>query len=317
MLNKKRTAGWARLRLLLALPLTGSMLCMSTMAFTKDYGYVDLLPEKSEFTTPIQDNPKVENIKKNDTLRLKKAKKTDQIKFPPPIVRPDKPLKIKKTPPPPVEPPPPHKTDQIKFPPPIVKPDKPSKGVKTPPPPVEPPPPHKKDQIKFPPPVVKPDKPSKGSEIPPPPVEPPPPHKKDVVRFPPPIVKPDKPIKGVKTPPPPVEPPKTASIKWKKGTPPAPVEPTKTLNIKLNEATPPPPVDPATKPINIKLKEGNPTSLKLNEQRKVVEGNLKKLTLAQMNTNEKIKGEIKKQISLEREKLLEQQLNEVGNKGKN
>jgi BlaR1 peptidase M56 len=46
MLNKKRTTGWARFRLLLALPLGGAMLCTSTMAFTKDYGYIDLLPEK-------------------------------------------------------------------------------------------------------------------------------------------------------------------------------------------------------------------------------------------------------------------------------
>jgi hypothetical protein len=72
MLNKKRTAGWARLRLLLTLPLTGAMLCTSTMAFTKDYGYVDLLPEKSEIAVPVQ---KITQVK-SDTLRLRKAKKT-------------------------------------------------------------------------------------------------------------------------------------------------------------------------------------------------------------------------------------------------
>ncbi|MEE1943669.1 M56 family metallopeptidase [Pedobacter sp. KR3-3] len=48
MLNKKRTTSWARLKLLLALPLGGAMLCTSTMAFTKDYGYVDLFPEKNK-----------------------------------------------------------------------------------------------------------------------------------------------------------------------------------------------------------------------------------------------------------------------------
>lgn len=88
MLNKKRTAGGARLRLLLALPLTGGMLCMSTMAFTKDYGYVDLLPEKSEFIIPIQDVPKVNKDKKGNTATAPAAKK-DQIKFPPPIVKRD------------------------------------------------------------------------------------------------------------------------------------------------------------------------------------------------------------------------------------
>ncbi|MFD0940857.1 M56 family metallopeptidase [Pedobacter boryungensis] len=71
MLNKKRTAGWARLRLLMALPLVGAMLCASTMAFTKDYGYVDLLPEKSKTVAPIQETPVV---------------KKDQVKFPPPVV---------------------------------------------------------------------------------------------------------------------------------------------------------------------------------------------------------------------------------------
>jgi hypothetical protein len=60
MLNKKRTANWARLRLLLALPLTGGMLCLSTMAFTKSYGYVDLLPEKSDATVAVlQEVPEI------------------------------------------------------------------------------------------------------------------------------------------------------------------------------------------------------------------------------------------------------------------
>ncbi|MFI5453596.1 M56 family metallopeptidase [Pedobacter sp. UC225_61] len=71
MLNKKRTAGRARLRLLIALPLVGAMLCASTMAFTKDYGYIDLLPEKSKSVAPIQETPAI---------------KKDQIKFPPPRV---------------------------------------------------------------------------------------------------------------------------------------------------------------------------------------------------------------------------------------
>ncbi len=163
MLNKKRTAGWARLRLLLTLPLTGAMLCTSTMAFTKDYGYVDLLPEKSEIAVPVQ---KITQVK-SDTLRLRKAKKQNQIKFPPPIVKADKPSKTSKTPPPPVEPPPPRE-DQVKFPPPIVKPEKPKKSSKTvPPPPIEPSSskPKAKSKIKFPPPIVKPDKAKPASKM--------------------------------------------------------------------------------------------------------------------------------------------------------
>lgn len=87
MLNKKRTAARARLRLLLVLPLVGAMLCTSTMAFTKDYGYVDLLPEKSKLA-PIQENPKVENIKKSNAPKVENIKKQqkDLIKFPPPKI---------------------------------------------------------------------------------------------------------------------------------------------------------------------------------------------------------------------------------------
>lgn len=47
MLNQKKSAHWARLKLLLVLPITAGILCISTMAFTKDYGFVDLLPENS------------------------------------------------------------------------------------------------------------------------------------------------------------------------------------------------------------------------------------------------------------------------------
>ncbi|TCC89338.1 M56 family metallopeptidase [Pedobacter frigiditerrae] len=85
MLNKKRTADWARLRLLLTLPLVGAMLCTSTMAFTKDYGYVDLLPEKSKTAETIpQEVPQVKEVKQ--TAPKVKTVKRDQVKFPPPIV---------------------------------------------------------------------------------------------------------------------------------------------------------------------------------------------------------------------------------------
>jgi hypothetical protein len=105
MLNKKKSASWARLKLLLALPITAGILCISTVAFTKDYGFVDLLPQK----TVLQDT--VKQIKR----------------FPPPIVKADNQTavsrsntlskKAKKLPPPIVKP------DQVKFPPPVVKPD--------------------------------------------------------------------------------------------------------------------------------------------------------------------------------------------------
>jgi hypothetical protein len=46
MLNKKRSAGRARLKILLAVPIVGGMLFASTVAFSKDYALIDLYPEK-------------------------------------------------------------------------------------------------------------------------------------------------------------------------------------------------------------------------------------------------------------------------------
>lgn len=51
MLNKQKTASRARLRLLLLLPLTGAMICVSTMGFKKSYGVIDLYPEKYDAYT--------------------------------------------------------------------------------------------------------------------------------------------------------------------------------------------------------------------------------------------------------------------------
>lgn len=161
MLNKKRTTNWARLRLLLALPLGGAMLCTSTMAFSKDYGYVDLFPEKNKAATiTIQEVPKAQEPKQEP-----KAKK-DQVKFPPPVVKVDKKKPAKPMAPPTAD------AKVVKFPPPIVKADKKPlapPAVEAPSPTVKKikfaPPKVKKDQVKFPPPVVKPDKKNDVEEV--------------------------------------------------------------------------------------------------------------------------------------------------------
>jgi beta-lactamase regulating signal transducer with metallopeptidase domain len=109
MLNKEKSAGRTRFRLLLALPIAGGMLCASTMAFTKDYAMIDLYPKQYESVKAAPQEP----VKTKSTKQApKKTVKRDQVKFPPPIV----------------------KKDKIKFPPPIVKPDK-----AVPPPPPAPP----------------------------------------------------------------------------------------------------------------------------------------------------------------------------------
>ncbi len=155
MLNKERSAGRARLKLLLALPIAGGMLCASTMAFTKDYAMIDLYPEKYESTQSVKQDTSKKKATELKTVRSKSGTKAKTVKFPPPIVTPD----------PPVAPRPKKQADNVKFPPPIVKPDAPAK--------------HKKAKsgktVKFPPPIVVPDKPLPP---PPPPVEP----KKDEVK---------------------------------------------------------------------------------------------------------------------------------------
>jgi len=44
MLHQKRSGNTARLKYLLALPLAGGLLCASTLAFAKDYGWIDIAP---------------------------------------------------------------------------------------------------------------------------------------------------------------------------------------------------------------------------------------------------------------------------------
>lgn len=113
MLNQKKSAKWARLRLLLVFPVVGGMLCTSTMAFTKDYGTVDLYPK----------NIIGLNIQLQDTVKKQKAKELVIITEP---IQKVKGLKIA-PPPPPVEPLP-----RIK------RAKKPIKSIAPPPPPVEP-----------------------------------------------------------------------------------------------------------------------------------------------------------------------------------
>lgn len=131
MLNQKKSAKWARLRLLLVLPVVGGMLCTSTMAFTKDYGVVDLFP-KNENTFPLfQDTTK--KIKVKEIVIAEPVQKANRVKAkeiviaePIPQVKKVKGVKLA-PPPPPIEPAPKSKSAK-----------KPMKSVAPPPPPIEP-----------------------------------------------------------------------------------------------------------------------------------------------------------------------------------
>jgi len=175
MLNQKKSAKWARLKLLLALPIVGGMLCTSTMAFTKDYAVVDLFPKKA---TGL-------NIKLQDTVKRPKVK---EIVIAEPIPQVKNVRRIKLVSPPPIEPAPKSKSAKkpmksVAPPPPPIE-SKSTKGevleIKLSQPPVEPGTlkgkklsQKKVDQIRFAPPIVKKDGEKSTQQLPPPPpVEP-------------------------------------------------------------------------------------------------------------------------------------------------
>jgi hypothetical protein len=76
MLNQQRSGSTTRLKYLLALPLCAGLLCVSTLAFSKTYGWVDIDPAKAV---------KVDAIKPSPQIPVKPA----AFKFPPQIVKPD------------------------------------------------------------------------------------------------------------------------------------------------------------------------------------------------------------------------------------
>jgi hypothetical protein len=151
MLNKNRSGKLARLKYLAVLPLCAGMLCTSTLVFSKNYGLIDLVPRKAmDIKNGAQDTTRKKLI---PPPPVPPKHKVDQIKFPPPVVKPDKPAKAPKV-------------DQIKFPPPVVMPDKDGKMPPPPPPAIEKAP--KVTVVKFarpkvvkrPPPVIKLDEPA-------------------------------------------------------------------------------------------------------------------------------------------------------------
>jgi TonB family protein len=85
MLNQKRSGNLARLKYLAVIPVCGGLLCMSTLAFSKSYGWINILPANNllSLQTPVTKNPDVLKSKKADTLiRLKLD--TDKRIPPPP-----------------------------------------------------------------------------------------------------------------------------------------------------------------------------------------------------------------------------------------
>jgi hypothetical protein len=58
MLHQKRSGSLARLKYLVAVPICAALLCSSTLAFSKTYGFIDLLPKKADTAkTPLPPPP--------------------------------------------------------------------------------------------------------------------------------------------------------------------------------------------------------------------------------------------------------------------
>lgn len=193
MLNSERSGKLSTCKYLLIFPLFAGMLCVSTLSFSKSYGWFDVAPMQQQVPPPPPPQPpkpikaappaphaKSQYVMVNGKRRLihinpnapkphsvpepPKLKKV--VKFPPPLIKPSKPPKaVTKRPPPPPPAPPisenaasaaPKAAEVVHFPKPVVKPPK-AKAVKFPPPVVKP---NEKKVVKFPPPVVKSNDPS-------------------------------------------------------------------------------------------------------------------------------------------------------------
>jgi hypothetical protein len=115
MLNKKQSPDGAKLKILFVVPVLAAMLCVSTMAISKDYAFVDLSPNKALARTTLnQDTLKKVKITKKGTglqnVRIQ-GKSTGSIPPPPP---PLEPKAKKKLPQPPPLPPPPPPVEPVK-----------------------------------------------------------------------------------------------------------------------------------------------------------------------------------------------------------
>ena len=92
MLNQKRSGNLARLKYLAVIPVCGALLCMSTLAFSKNYGWVNIFPAKS---VPAHKTAIVKAGSLGDrSVMLEDTAKKLKLKPPPP---PPAPPKHKKT----------------------------------------------------------------------------------------------------------------------------------------------------------------------------------------------------------------------------
>jgi hypothetical protein len=74
MLNQKRSGKLARLKYLVAVPISAGLLCASTLVFSKSYGFIDLMPKQQIDNAPLANARTVPaDTIKVDPVRIKKA----------------------------------------------------------------------------------------------------------------------------------------------------------------------------------------------------------------------------------------------------
>ncbi|WP_184541698.1 M56 family metallopeptidase [Mucilaginibacter sp. FT3.2] len=61
MLNQKRSGRLARLKYLVAVPICAGMLCASTLAFSKNYGWVDIAPKHNTLPANVKTTPAIKS----------------------------------------------------------------------------------------------------------------------------------------------------------------------------------------------------------------------------------------------------------------
>lgn len=83
MLNQKRSGKLARLKYLVAVPISAGMLCASTLVFSKSYGFIDLMPGRkpTSFTVAAIHNPVVDTSQVNKISTTAKGYKYEETGY--------------------------------------------------------------------------------------------------------------------------------------------------------------------------------------------------------------------------------------------
>jgi len=78
MLNQKRSGKLARLKYLVAVPISAGLLCASTLVFSKSYGFIDLMPKPQIVTPSANLQTSSADTTKADPIRIKKQDRTSK-----------------------------------------------------------------------------------------------------------------------------------------------------------------------------------------------------------------------------------------------